>query len=98
MINQITWPGSTSDVFYFMRVLLFIALLSMGYALSRPLTDSNKEQDFLLNDIAGLDQDPDRPSLLPWQRKASEKAIERYTQAQEKKWQRWNEAMFERST
>ena len=98
MINQINWPGSTSDVFYFMRVLLFIALLSMGYALSRPLTDSNKEQDLLSNDIAGLDQYPDWPSLLPWQRKASDKAVARYAESQEKKWRRWNEAMFERST
>jgi len=36
-------------------------------------------------------------SLPPWQRKASDRAIERYTRSQEKKWRRWNEAMFERS-
>ena len=34
--------------------------------------------------------------LPPWQRKASDKAVERYTEVQEKKWRRWNEAMFER--
>ena len=97
MINQIAGSASTSDVFYFMRVLFFIALLSMGYELSRPLTDHNEEEDFLLTDTGSLEQNTEWPSLLPWQRKASEKAIDRYTKAQEKKWQRWNEAMFERS-
>ena len=35
--------------------------------------------------------------LAPWQHEASARAVERYAGAQEKKWQRWNEAMFERS-
>jgi len=97
VINQITGPASTSDVFYFMRVLFFIALLSMGYELSRPLTDNKKEQDFLLTDTTGQGQNTEWPGLLPWQRRASEKAIEKYAGSQEKKWQRWSEAMFERS-
>jgi len=50
--NQTVEPGNTSDILYFMRVLLFVALLSMGYQLSRPQTASNKEQDLLLNDTA----------------------------------------------
>ena len=98
MINQIAGPVSTSDVFYLMRVLFFIALLTMGYELSRPLTDNKKEQDFLLTDTTGLGQNTEWPGLMPWQRKASEKAIEKYAGSQEKKWQRWNEAMFERSS
>ena len=28
----------------------------------------------------------------------AEKAVKKYAEAQERKWQRWNEAMFERST
>ncbi|MBN1189181.1 MAG: hypothetical protein JXA46_05455 [Dehalococcoidales bacterium] len=35
--------------------------------------------------------------LPPWQKRASQKAIVRYSATQEKKWRRWNEAMFERS-
>jgi len=97
VINQIAGPVSTSDVFYLMRVLFFIALLTMGYELSRPLTDNKKEQDFLFTDTTGLGQNTEWPGLMPWQRKASEKAIEKYAGSQEKKWQRWNEAMFERS-
>ena len=40
---------------------------------------------------------PDVAELAPWQKKASEKAVKRYAEAQGKKWQRWNEAMFEAS-
>ena len=92
MMNQAVGPGSTGDTLYFMRVLLFIALLSMGYALSRPSDASNKEQDLLSPDTI-----PEWPNLLSWQRKASEKAVQKYAESQEKKWRRWNEAMFERS-
>ena len=97
MMNQIASPANTGDILYFMRVLFFIALLSMGYELSRPLTDNKKEQELLLTATAGLGQNTEWPGLLPWQRKASEKAIERYAGSQEEKWRRWNEAMFERS-
>ena len=97
MISQVSGTGNTGDMLYFMRVLLFIALLSMGYELSRPLTDNKKEQELLLTDTAGPEQNTEWPGLLPWQRKASDKAITRYAKAQGKKWQRWNEAMFERS-
>ena len=98
MINQTVGPGNTGDFLYFMRVLLFIAFLSMGYALSRPKPDGNKNPALL-----PASTNPDSPeqewaSLPQWQRKASEKAVERYAAAQGKKWQRWNDAMFERST
>jgi len=35
--------------------------------------------------------------LAPWQKEWAEKAVKRYAEAQERKWRRWNEAMFERS-
>ena len=98
MTNQAVGTGNTADILYFMRVLLFVALLSMGYQLSRPLTDSTKEQDPSLPDATGpSSQDQKWAGLPPWQKKASDRAIEKYTEAQEKKWRRWNEAMFERS-
>ena len=98
MINQVTEAGNTGDILYFMRVLFFIALLSMGYELSRPQTISDKEQALLLDDSSVSSKEQQWPSLLPWQKNASEKAVERYIETQEKKWRRWNEAMFERST
>jgi hypothetical protein len=98
-MNQTFGPANTGDILYFMRVMLFIAFWSMGYELSRPRPASNKEQDLLLADTTRPgSQDPERPDLPPWQRKASKKAIERYAATQDKKWRRWNEAMFERSS
>ena len=93
MTNRTVSPG---DIFYFMRVLLFVALLSTAYALSRPQPAGDKT--VLLPDTA-----PDPPengwaSMPSWQRKASEKAVARYAGAQQKKWRRWNEAMFERAS
>ena len=97
-MNQVVGSAYTGDIPYFIRVLLFIAFLSMGYELSRPKHTSNKERGLLLSDTTGPDSlEKEWPDLPPWQRKASEKAIERYAAVQDKKWQHWNEAMFERS-
>ena len=84
--------AQTGDILYPTRVVVFIALLLMGYTLSRPSSADDEERDIL-----SLNTAPELASLPPWQRKASDRAIERYTKSQEKKWQRWNEAMFERS-
>ena len=76
-------------------MLLLAALLRMGYELSQPVTDSHKPALLL---PAGTEADPSQeqwPSLMPWQRKASEKAVQNYAAVQERKWQRWNEIMFE---
>ena len=40
---------------------------------------------------------PEEAELAPWQKEWAEKAVKGYAEAQEKKWRRWNEAMFERS-
>jgi len=91
--SQLTGPGSPGDFLYVMRVLLFIAFLSMGYALSRPRsTHAKKEEGLLLPDIL-----EEWNGLPPWQKEASEKAVTKYAGAQEKKWRRWNDSMFERS-
>jgi len=39
---------------------------------------------------------PEDVELAPWQKEWAEKAVTRYAEAQDKKWRRWNEAMFER--
>jgi hypothetical protein len=98
VINQTAGPGSAGDFLYFMRVLLFTAFLAMGYALSWPRSVPDDTQDELLLPSTVSSPDKEWADLPPWQRKASEKAIEGYTAAQEKKWRRWNEAMFERIT
>ena len=94
-MNQPTMPANAGDILYFMRVMLFIAFLSMGYQLSRPRSASETEPYLLLADTTEPTQGQEWAGLPPWQRKASEKAVERYAGSQEKKWRRWNEAMFE---
>ena len=91
-VNQVVGSGNAGDVLYFMRVMLFITLLSMGYVLSQPDPVARKEDGVLLPDTT-----PEWPGILPWQRKASERAVQKYAESQERKWRRWNEAMFERS-
>ena len=85
-------PGPESMA-YFMRTLLFIAFLWMGYETGRP--GPVRERDPVLPDTVPGSQEQDWGGLSPWQRAASRKAVERYAMAQEKKWRRWNEAMFE---
>jgi len=96
--NQALGQAHPVDIPYFMRVLLFISFLSMGYALSRPRPASHKEPAPLLMDTTRLDSPGQEGAApQPWQKRVSEKAVERYAATQDKKWQRWNEAMFERS-
>jgi hypothetical protein len=97
-MNQPAGPGNPGDILYPVRVIIFITLLCIGYELSRPLPAKKMEPELLLAATAGESNSPefDLGSLPLWQRKASEKAIERYAATQEKKWRRWNEAMFER--
>jgi len=98
-MNQTVGPGNPGDISYFMRVTLFVALLCMGYSLSRPTPAGNEERELFLIDTSGAGSgDKEWAGLPQWQRKASEKAIERYAATQDKKWRRWNEAMFERSS
>jgi len=98
VINQSTGPANPGDTLYSMRVTMFITLLCLGYSLSRPTPAGNKERELFLLETTGADsEDKEWAGLPSWQRKASGKAIERYAATQDKKWRRWNEAMFERS-
>ena len=95
-------PASASslqagDIFYSMRVTLFISLICTGYVLSQPSPTAIKRKRLLLRETSEASPpDRDWSDLPPWQRKASEKAASNYAEAQEKKWRRWNDAMFER--
>jgi hypothetical protein len=78
-----------------MGMLLVAALLRMGYELSRPIPAGHKDSALSLSTISEADPPGEEwPSLLPWQRRASKKAVENYAAVQENKWRRWNEAMF----
>ena len=97
-MNQPAGLVNPADTLYPVRVMIFITLLSIGYELSQPLPTKKTEPELLLPATASESSsgEYDWGSLPSWQKKASEKAVERYAATQEKKWQRWNEAMFER--
>jgi hypothetical protein len=85
------------DPIYFMRVYLFVMMLSMAYALSQPIPSGNAEKNSLLPDtVRNPSANQGWKDLPSWQRETSVKAVEKYAATQEKKWRRWNEAMFER--
>ncbi|MDP4280401.1 MAG: hypothetical protein QQM50_07665 [Dehalococcoides mccartyi] len=44
-----------------------------------------------------IERNPPEETYNPREKEWTEKAVKKYADAQEKKWQRWNEAMFERS-
>ncbi|MDD5703798.1 MAG: hypothetical protein PHU23_17320 [Dehalococcoidales bacterium] len=80
-----------------MGLLLLAALLRMGYELSQMVPAGKESMGKLLTAGIGADQPEAKwQGLQPWQRKASEKAVENYAAVQDRKWRRWNEAMFER--
>jgi len=79
-----------------MGMLLVAAILRIGYEMSRPLPAGQKDFALLLTASSGADPPEEQwPSLLPWQKRASKKAVEHYAAVQERKWRRWNDAMFE---
>lgn len=67
--------------------LLMLALVRMSYEMSVERS-SPVEQS-----VTAVSNTP-QADLLPQQREWSEKAVKRYAQAQEKKWQRWCDTMF----
>jgi len=67
--------------------MIMAVLLRLSYELSRqgpsvPKTSAN----------------PDDKPLTSQQKEWAEKAVRRYAESQEKKWRRWNKAMFEPET
>jgi len=89
---QITRPVSVEGFVHFGRALLFVAFLCMGYELSRPGPAAGGEQKLLPDTVP---QEQGWPDIPQWQRAASARAVARYAAAQERKWRRWNEAMYQ---
>lgn len=70
-----------------LALMVMAALLRTSYELARPGPGLPMKKDV----------DPKATELTPQQRDWSEKAAKRYAAVQERKWRRWNEAMFERA-
>jgi hypothetical protein len=73
----------------YLALLMMATLLRLDYELNQPQE--------IYTDRFALPQ-PGNQSLAVRQKEWSEKAVKKYTEAQEKKWHRWNEAMFERES
>lgn len=69
--------------------LLFLALWRMSYETANIQSAPLPEKSFLIQ--SGSPPEDIRAMEKEW----AEKAVKRYADAQEKKWRRWNEAMFE---
>jgi len=69
--------------------LLFLALWRMSYEAANISNSTPQVKSFLVQSSSP----PEDPTLV--EKEWAEKAVKRYADAQEKKWQRWNEAMFE---
>ena len=85
-----------SEQFNNMLVLLVMgALLRTSYELTR---QRNSEAEVATYATSVIGANPAAgTALTPQQKEWSEKAVQKYAEAQEKKWRRWNESMFERS-
>ena len=59
-------------------------LLRLSYELSRPKRDN-----------PGSNVSTDIAALTPQEKEWAAKAVQRYAESQDRKWQHWNEAMFE---
>ncbi len=84
-----------TDQFNSMFMLMVMAtLLRTSYEMSKPNAKPSEEITTLakINPVEGMTAST---AITPQQKEWSEKAEKNYVQSQEKKWQRWNEAMFE---
>jgi hypothetical protein len=73
-------------------LLVMASLLRVSYELTQPEKPVSPSVQLLPQAIADGRKEPE---LTPQQRQWAERAVQRYAEAQEKKWRRWNEAMFE---
>jgi hypothetical protein len=71
--------------------LLFLALWRMSYETANVNRSNASVKSYLVQ------RNPPEEATNPREKEWTEKALKGYAAAQEKKWQRWNEAMFERS-
>jgi hypothetical protein len=78
-----------------LMLMVMAALLRTSYEMSR--SNSKPSEEVTAFAYTYPVKEMLKPSTLtPQQKEWAEKAEKNYTRAQEKKWQRWNEAMFER--
>jgi len=83
------WPSYFESM---VGLLVMASLLRVSYELNRQETPASRPVKLLPQAMTTVRKGPE---LTPQQREWAERAVQRYAEAQEKKWRRWNEAMFE---
>ena len=83
------WPSYFESM---VALLVMASLLRVSYELNQPEKPASRPTQLLPQAIANGSKGT---GLTPQQKEWAEKAVKRYAAAQEKKWRRWNEAMFE---
>jgi len=76
-----------------LALVVMASLLRAAWELSRQHSPGTESGGLYPSAAAN----PEGAELTPQQREWAEKAVKRYAEAQDRKWRRWNEAMFERS-
>jgi hypothetical protein len=81
------------------RFLLLLMLMGILFRIAYELETQPKTKAVsMLPETHPIQNTTEISTITSQQRKWSEKAVKRYSEAQEKKWRRWNEAMFERQS
>jgi hypothetical protein len=75
-----------------LMLMVMAALLRASYEMSQPKPNPSEEVSALA-ETRPISETP-KP-VTSQQREWAEKAVKRYAEAQGKKWQHWNDAMFE---
>ena len=84
-----------TEQFQSMLVLMVMAaLLRASYDMSRPKPNPSVEVSAFA-ETHQISETPKQAALTPQQTEWAEKAVKRYAEVQEKKWRKWNDAMFE---
>ncbi len=78
-----------NSIFAPVQWLLFLALWRMSYEAANIPASPPPVTSFLIERSSPSEE------ISPMQKEWAEKAVKRYADSQEKKWRRWNEAMFE---
>ena len=77
-----------------LMLMVMAALLRASYEMSRPKPKPSVEVSAFAETYP-INETPKSAAITSQQKDWAERAVKRYAEAQEKKWQRWNEAMFE---
>ena len=79
-----------NDLFGPIRLLIFLALFRMSYEAANLDSPAAPERSLLVEHTSTPED------MTAAEKEWAEKAVQKYADAQGKKWRHWNEAMFER--